>query len=240
MASEASMLLVFFGCVLPDGAEKPSDTADTGLPTGDAYGCVEDARTPILDTTVAAEGMSFSPDAVLATVAGGWVGTFRFVSGDEQLAGFTVETGGSWEIVTRTLHDGGGLGEGAPVEECLPYYAWSTDAALSDASGAFDEAFAARIDATAADAATLSAEVPLDDLVGATRPAAWDPADWARNTLSISGTAVPGQWEVSVMWQASSEAAASAKEETGADTATVEPSGMVEGVGSGTFRPAED
>lgn len=232
------MFLLLLGCGLP--LDKADDAADTGGDTGpsanDPWACVETGRAPIDDPTVAAEGMSFAPADVAAAFAGGFAGRFAFVAGDEQFAGFGVNPEGAWELVSRE-GQGTDLGEGAPVEACDPYYAFATDAILNDASGALDERFAATLLASSVDAVTLSAAVPLEAVVGTTRPS-WDPEDWATNTLSISGTGVPGTWTVSVLW--SGAASADAKEESGTDSGTVEPAGTVETVGTGTFAPAED
>lgn len=226
------MLVFLLGCLLDAKPADTADTADTSLPSGEAYGCVESSRAPVTDPAVAADGMAFAPDEAVGALSGAWTGDFTFVSGDVAPASFSVAADGAWEVVYRTLYDGGGYAEGAPVEECGSLYAWTTTASLSDATGALAEAFPATLLVREADTASLVGGVALDGVVGTTRPTAWDPADWARNTLSFSGEAADGTWLVSALWQAAS---ADAKEEAATETGVVEPSGMTEGVGTGVF-----
>ncbi|MDP2313391.1 MAG: hypothetical protein Q8P41_10830 [Pseudomonadota bacterium] len=232
------LLAILAGCGFDD-ASKPlgGDTGDTGHPTGDAYGCIEDGQTAIADTSVPAEGMDFAPDTVVAAFAGAWGGRFDFADGEVAMAGFSVSPEGTWALVSRHYVDSG-LGEGGLAEDCGPTYLWTTEAMLSDETGALDERIAVQISVPTADVALLTGTVALDSMVGTTRPEAWDPADWAENDLSVSANATPGQWIVQVLWWAST--GVDAKDEGAeTETGTVSPSGMSELVGTMTATPLE-
>jgi hypothetical protein len=243
MHSEALMtlLMLLTGCwIAPSDKAPVDDTAgDTG--TGaDAYGCIESARVPITDTSVPSEGMDFAPDAIVTGFSGSWEGLFEYVVGDPGPASFAIRPdGGTWEMVERTLYEGSdGMGSGAD-EECSSYYAWTTEAQLTDALGAFAEHFTGELDAYTVDAVTFRGGIALASVAGTTRPTAWDPADWPENTLSIDGNGSPDQWIVSATWQATNEDTAK-DESSEADTATIEPSGMSELVGTMTAGRAAD
>ena len=234
------LTLALLGCSFPD---KPGDTATPGDDTGadtngtgsGAYACVEVSSTPITDTSVAALGMTLSPDEAVLDWGGTWQGTFVFTAGNEELAAFTLDAGGTWELVERELRGGGGGTEmgTAPVEECSNSYRWTTMVDVSDATSTLLELAEAEVEIPDASYATWSASVDLADVAGSTVPS-WDPADWSSNVLMFYGSGEPGVWHVSVNWLGTNEAFASV------DTGTATVSGQTEGVASGDFVPAEE
>lgn len=229
------ILLLLAACgTLVDVKSDDTGTLEAGA---DPYACVESERIELTDLSVPADGLDFAPQAVVDAYGGAWTGTFSFTAGNEERAGFGVRPEGLWQLVKREA-SGSGLGDGAPVEDCGPMYSWGTESVLTDASGALDEVFGAGVIVRALDAVELFGVVPLGAVVGSTRPSGWDPADWDRTDLVVTGTASPAGWLVSAMWVASQEA--DAKDEGTAETGTVDVSGMTEGVGSGSFTPAEE
>lgn len=236
------LTLTLLGCII--GGKEDSGSPDTGAGDdtggggtgGDAWGCVEIEVTPITDTTVAAGDLAFAPDDAVVAWAGTWQGTFTFTAGNTELAAFSLDPAGTWELVERELQGGDDTTMStAPAEECRDSYRWTTTFEVSDASGAFEEVTQGLLELEDLDAAELAVNIPIEVVVGTTRPS-WDPADWAYNGLVFSGTGTPGSWSVSVLWQGVNPDFASGT----VDTATVEPSGVSESVAYGEFVPLED
>lgn len=239
-------LALLLACV--GGAE---DVDDSGLPGGDtgqdtdpggggadapAY-CAEVSREQVMDRTVPAEPLDFSAQAVLDAVLGGWPGTFSPHAGEAAPMNLTFAwESGPIEVVVRELVDpaGGDTGPapGAPSADCPPFYALDLFGGLAVDGGLLDEHYELALEAPAADAASFLASVDHADMQGTARPTSFDPDDWATTELSIVASLAGGTWEGSTLWLGSNETAAS--EADGGGTGTVEPSGVVEGLGSFT------
>ena len=233
------MLLLLVGCARDPGETETPPPVNQGLAVRE--GCVEEGRASITDRTAAGEGMSFPPSAVEQLLAGLWLGSFSFVSGDDAPAAFDVAGGGTWEVVQRTFYEGGETGEGMSATDCGPFYAWTTAVVLVDDFRALDESFPVTVEASSKWTATLFGALPLEEVVGTTRPTEWAPSAWESNALAITATATAldvsgspdrGWWDVSVRWQAGTEGTEdSPTSDTGATTA----SGAAEEVGTGSF-----
>lgn len=236
------ILALLLACTGPgdDSGDTGRDTAgDTGPGGGadaPAY-CAEVSRSVVVDRTVASAPLDFTAQAVLDAVLGGWPGTFSPAEGAPAPVNLTFAwEGGAIEVVVRELVDpaGGDTGPapGAPSVDCPPYYALGLFGGLSVDGGLLDEHYELTLEATAADAGAFLAEVSLADVQGTARPTSFDPDAWDTTTLSMNASLAAGTWQGSVLWQGANEADAAKDEGTG--TGTVEPSGVVEGVGSFT------
>lgn len=184
-----------------------------------------------------------SPAARVAALGGDFAGTFTFVDASTSPVALALAWDGTAELIVQELVSGGGedspYTEGAPTEECPSYYALPMAVTLAVENGALAETLAVELRSGTLGAGDFRADVSLEAVVGTSRPATFDPADWDADDLVIDAYASEGAWQGSVMWIGTNEAQAEATEtdsESGTSTGTIEPSGVIESVGSFTAR----
>jgi hypothetical protein len=241
-------LFLAFAC---GPADIDADTAtDTDAATGGiettvganpAPYCEEVSSRPPSEPDVASDGFTVSANEFLAGVSGGFEGTSTF--GVDASA--AIAATGAVEEVRSVLVDPGEPGGGttgpavtAPsvtsVATCAPFYRVAAEVMVTAAGGpdvVLDEVVSVSITGVPDQAPGWAATIPLEDLVGTVRPS-FDPAEWDRVELTLSGTHDGDALRIDVMFSASNATAVLGGPATSTSTATAEPGGMVDMAGS--------
>lgn len=241
------MLILLLGCIPSSSVLTPHSLPDAPGQGAAAY-CEETGRAAVADPMVPANGLTFSAADVLGAFAIPWTGTWSPYAGPGGTADVSLLwSDGAIAAVTYAMNqpDTGSMAQGAPSAECPSRYEIDLLLSVATDDGLLAEAVGTTLVASSAASVSFAASVDLASVGGTTRPAAWDPADWPVNTLSINGYGYGygdgATLTISVGWQASSGARGPSLD-TGSgggtvETGSTEPSGMTEGVGSMSLSP---
>lgn len=225
-----------------DTSSPVDDTADTTDSSGGTGGdmpayCAEDHRTEVTDLTVPAEGFVFSPQAAIDTQIGTYAGplTKYDKSGTVGMSLDVTFTGKAVAAVYRVLVDPSG-GEGSMAADsgptdCPPVYEYGLNALLGTSDGSYTGALSALVLVAEPGTGNISASLPIASFTGSAQPA-FDTTKWASVSLELDAAQVAGGWSGSMMWLGSNASGGpEATADTAAETGTVEPSGVTEGIG---------
>jgi hypothetical protein len=237
------MLLLLLGCIPSSSVLTPGSVPDAPGQGAAAY-CEETGRAAVADPTAPADGLAFSAADVLGAFAIPWTGTWSPYAGPGGTADVSLLwSDGAIAAVTYAMNepDTGSMAQGAPSAECPSRYEIDLLLSVATDDGLLAEAVNTTLVASSAAAVSFDAAVDLASVGGTTRPAAWDPADWPVNTLSLDGYGDGAALTISVGWQAASGARGPELDTASGggtvETGTTEPSGMTEGVGSMSLSP---